>query len=415
MKLFLTTLVLPLLVTIINTSFISDGCFEAERDALLTFKAGLYDPHNLIMSAWHGQHCCNWSGITCDDITKHVVKLNLMNRYDQHSSSSSSSYLDRTSDALTGELNPTLLSLRHLTHLDLSKHDFSNLSIPKFIGSFQHLVYLNLSFSYFRGVIPCELGNLSRLQFLDLRGSQVPPQIGNLSNLQYLSLGYNSYPLSGNNSQSWLVHLSNLKYLDMSDVSLSNTFDWSIINNKHILRTLILPRCSLSNIPNDLSHVNLTSLEKLDLSYNSFNATLPNWLWNLTSLLYLNLGSNEFHGSIPRALTNLASLNYLNIGENNFEHIFLELISELNTLRSLDLSSLGIGGNIADLIKKLDPIWHNLEVVNLGGNNISGNLSSSIALMRNLSTIDLTVNSLYGHIPSESPILSLLPLDCCNT
>jgi Leucine-rich repeat (LRR) protein len=343
MKLFLTTL----LITIIY----ANGCFEVERDALLTFKAGLHDPGGL-MSSWHGQDCCNWTSITCDDVTKHVVKLNLTNSY-------YFSYLYWVSHALTGELNPALLSLQHLSHLQLSNHDFSNISVPKFISSFENLVYLNLSFSGFQGPIPYELGNLSRLQFLDLGGSQVtgivPPQLGNLSSLQYLRLMSYSYSLSANNSQSWLVHLSNLRYLDMSYVSLSNTFSWAAINKMHLLETLILFDCDLSEIPIDLSHVNLTFLKKLDISMNAFNATLPNWLWNLTGLLYLNLEYNEFHGSIPRALTNLASLNYLSIRGNNFESLFPESVIKLNNLRSLDLSSLEIGGDI----KKVGPFIGN--------------------------------------------------------
>jgi len=396
MKLFMTTL----LITIIY----ANGCFEVERDALLTFKAGLHDPGGL-MSSWHGQDCCNWTGITCHDVTKHVVKLNLTNSY-------YSSYLDGISHALTGELNPALLSLQRLTHLQLSNHDFSNFSVPKFIGSFENLVYLNLSFSEFQGPIPYELGNLSRLQFLDLGGSQftgmVPPQLGNLSNLQYLRLMSYSFSLSANNSQSWLVHLSNLRYLDMSYVSLSNTFNWAAINKMHLLETLILSCCDLSEIPIDLSHSNLTFLKKLDISENSFNATLPNWLWSLTGLLYLDLGYNEFHGSIPWALTNLASLNYLGIGGNNFEPLFLEPMSNLINLKGLHLSSLEIKGGIVDLIKKLDPMWHNLDSVDLGDNYISGNLSSSIALMRNLSTIYLFENFLSSDIPSEIGTLTRL-------
>jgi uncharacterized protein YjbI with pentapeptide repeats len=323
MKSFLTVL-LSFLITIISTPIIANGCFALERDALLSFKAGLHDPGNL-MSSWHGQYCCNWSAVICDDITKHVVKLKLRNPYDLYYTYD---YSDWLSNALTGEINPTLLSLRHLTHLDLSNNEFSNLDIPKFIGSFESLVYLNLSLSRFQGVIPYELGNLSQLQFLDLGNSQftglIPPQLGNLSNLRYLSLR-DSYPSSPSaiDSLSWLYRLSNLQYLDMSGVDLNNRVDWSAINKMHPLKTLSLSNCSLSTISIDSSHVNLTSLSKLDLSYNTFHVALPNWLWNLTSLLYLNLGWSEFHGSIPGTLSNMASLNYLCLGGNYFEHVFL--------------------------------------------------------------------------------------------
>jgi hypothetical protein len=120
----------------------------------------------------------------------------------------------------------------------------------------------------------------------------VPPQFGNLSHLQYLSLSNGNSDLRL--SQSWSSNLYNLKYLDMSRVDLSNTFDWSTIYMNHMLKTLILSTRDLSNIPADPSHVNLTFLTKLDLSGNSFNTKLPNWLWNLTGLLDLSLQDSNF-------------------------------------------------------------------------------------------------------------------------
>ncbi|KAJ1692404.1 hypothetical protein LUZ63_009102 [Rhynchospora breviuscula] len=308
---------------------------------------------------------------------------------------------------LSGEINSALLSIRHLTHLDISGHNFSNSCIPKFIGSFKKLVYLNLSFSFLQGAIPHEIGNLSHLQFLDLSGSSftglIPPEIGNLSDLRYLSLSYSYYyssnPICGR--LSWFSHLSNLRYLDLSWNKLSNKIDWSAINEMHLLEALMLSRCDLSEIPIDLYHVNLTSLTKLDLSSNQFNVTLPNWMWNFTGLLYIDLSYSKFQGSIPDTLSNLVSLNYLSLGGNNFEHVFLKPVSKLLNLRSLDLSELGIGGDVLNLIERLGNMWYNLEVVYLDNNNLSGNISSWITQMRNLSRLGLGRNSLSGHIPSD--------------
>ncbi|KAJ3691394.1 hypothetical protein LUZ61_020558 [Rhynchospora tenuis] len=429
MKLFYTVL-LSFLVTI-TSHIISNGCFEVERNALLTFKAGLSDPGNLLFS-WHGQDCCKWSGVICDDIARRVVKLSLRNPYDCYGYSCS----DWESHALSGEINPTLLSLRHLTHLDISGHDFSDLSIPKFIGSFENLIYLNLSLSMFQGVIPPELANLTRLQFLDLRGSQftglLPPQLGNLSDLRYLSLRHSySYPSykSISDNLSWLYRLSNLRYLDMSGIDLNNRIDWSAINKMHLLETLIFSRCYLSEIPTDLGHVNLTSLRKLDVFGNLFNTTLPNWLWNLTSLLYLDLGWSNFQGSVPSTLSNLASLNYLSLAGNNFKNVLLESMSKLPDLRYLDLGWLRIGGDVVNFTKSLGNIWYNLEFVILDGNDLSGNISfiihqlnynlvpthitREIVTHSRLKVLDLSDNNLSGVI-TEAHFVNLSNLEALS-
>ncbi|KAJ4806121.1 LRR receptor-like serine/threonine-protein kinase GSO1 [Rhynchospora pubera] len=206
---------LPFLVIILTSPIIANGCFEVERDALLTFKAGLHDPGNLLIT-WHGPNCCTWSGVICDNITEHVVMLNLRNPYDLFYGDDDwdlddiNGYSNWESHAFTGEIDPSLLSLRHLTHLDLSNHFFWNNSFPNFICSLENLVYLNLSFSSFGGLIPHELENLSRLQFLDLGGSSftglIPPQLGNLSDLHHLSLSaidiYHPFPVLASDNLS---------------------------------------------------------------------------------------------------------------------------------------------------------------------------------------------------------------------
>jgi hypothetical protein len=51
-------------------------CRKREREALLTFKQGITDPSNQLTS-WIGEECCMWEGIGCDNITGHVIRLNL--------------------------------------------------------------------------------------------------------------------------------------------------------------------------------------------------------------------------------------------------------------------------------------------------------------------------------------------------
>jgi Leucine-rich repeat (LRR) protein len=151
-----------------------------------------------------------------------------------------------------------------------------------FLGSLKNLRYLNLSFAGYRGSIPWQLGNLSRLQHLDLSSLYFP----------YAS------------DLTWLPHLSALKSLVMSELNLSSTSDWvHKVNMLPNLKTLDLSYCHLNSKICPLSHSNLTHLEILDLSGIPFNSFLQHsWFWDVTSIKELYLSSCGWSGPIPAAL-----------------------------------------------------------------------------------------------------------------
>ncbi|XP_020079864.1 receptor-like protein 12 isoform X2 [Ananas comosus] len=391
---------------------LTSGCFEIEREALLTFKAGIIDTGGRL-SSWAGRDCCStWKEVVCDNNTGHVVKLNLRNNY--------MSYSNRSDYSLRGEINSSLLVLSHLSRLDLSGNDFGGISVPKFIGSLKSLMHLDLSNSNFSGEIPVQLDNLSNLRYLDLSSSlftcKSPLQISNLSRLHTLRLGdaFASHnPCVGD--LSWLSRLSSIRVLDLSMLNLSNATDWlEVVNTLHFLQELYLSSCQLTNIPTSLSHVNFTYLESLDISHNGpFNTTLPTWLWNLTKLSYLDLRNSGFHGTIPDSLGNITSLNSLYLGMNDFdsESTIPRPIKNLCNLRAIDLSGLGIGGDIAEVVRTLCS-WKNMEELTLENSKLHGSLFGWLEEMKNLSSLDLSNNSLAGPIPSGIGRLSnLLWLD----
>ena len=242
-------------------------CKDSEHDALLTFKGGFRSGLDRFSSWKAEEDCCKWRGVGCDNVTGHVTKLDL------HSPD--------PSDILQGEISQSLLHLPYLRSLDLSQNNFYSIPIPEFIGSLQCIKYLNLSNATFRGPIPSSLGNLSHLEYLDLSGNGFSLRAKNLN---------------------WVYGLSLLKVLDLSGVDLSNAEDWlDSINMLSSLVELRLFYCKLHKLPQYLHHVNFTSLKILDLSDNSFNSTIPDWLFEIGhSVVYLKSFKMSVTRSNPR-------------------------------------------------------------------------------------------------------------------
>ncbi|KAL5737674.1 hypothetical protein ACOSP7_030435 [Xanthoceras sorbifolium] len=405
-------------------------CIESERLALLTFKQDLIDPSNRLAS-WIGDgDCCNWAGVDCHNVTGHVLQLQLRNPHLEYFTSdyrSQAKYEAYMRSMLGGTINPSLLNLKHLKHLDLSFNDFEGIQIPGFLGSMHSLRYLNLSRAGFQGMIPQQLGNLSNLQYLDLQ-SEFYTYVENLR---------------------WITGLSLLKHLDLSSVNLSKaSHHWAMINSLPFLEVLRLSYCQLQHLPQiplanfsslttlDLSDNqfdnslipswvfglsrlifldlsgnsfegpivygvgNLTSLRHLDLSSNYFNSSIPNWLSRFNRLEYLSLSYNDLQGSISSALGNLTSIKTLGLSANRFEGRIPTSFGRLCNLRSISLSFLNLNSNISDVLNIfLGCVSARLESLDLSNCQLRGNLTDQLGRFKNLKALSLYNNSICGPIP----------------
>ncbi|PHT96558.1 hypothetical protein BC332_34517 [Capsicum chinense] len=385
-----------LLVTLLytkNINFISCynnlniSCIKSEKEALLNFKKGLIDPSSRL-SSWIGEECCKWQGIVCHNRTRNVIKIKLRNVF--ISDDEGDGY---QSYELSGVISPSLLVLESLSYLDLSSNNFGGIQIPKFFGSFRYLKYLNLSNAGFGGTVPPHIGNLSRLQFLDLSSYSInEPFVNNLL---------------------WLSGLQSLKYLNLGSVDLSKVRNhW--LESLDMIPSLVelhLPQCMLSNLPLSFEFFNLSSLLVLDLSNNGFTSLFPSWLSKLRKLVYLDLNSNTLRGMIPNELANMTSLQTLDLSQNSFlEGQLHENIGNLCNLRELDLSLNNFRGDIIKFIDGLSRCNESkLERLNLGYNaGLGGTLPDSIGFLRNLRYIELWNNSFVGMIPDSIGNLSSL-------
>ncbi|KAL8232287.1 hypothetical protein R6Q57_002065, partial [Mikania cordata] len=240
---------------------------------------------------------------------------------------------------LKGDISSSLLDLKELEHLDLSCNDFGGVQIPKFIGSFQNLRYLNLSYSNFSGVIPPQLGNLSKLGVLGLGSGDDDSRYSSMKNMQ------------------WLSSLGKLHHLNMDGMNFNQESDWlQVINTLPSLVQLRLPNCLLPNTRLLVSSHNLTSLTLLDLSLSRFDGSLVPWIFGITSLVSLDLSGCFFNGipSSVHSFRNLTSLEYLNFAGNDFEGSSLVLKELSNSkLISLDISSCGVSSSLLESLGNL--------------------------------------------------------------
>ncbi|XP_066333292.1 receptor-like protein EIX2 [Miscanthus floridulus] len=373
----------------------SPSCIPHERDALLAFKHGVTSDPGAVLSSWRrdGRHneqdCCRWRGVRCSNRTGHVHELRLEGTFP---------------GILAGQISPSLLALDHLEHLDLSWNDLAGPTgrLPEFLGSLKNLKYLNLSGIPFYGGVPPQLGNLSKLQYLDLSNSNFRG-------------GTNSTDLS------WLTHIPSIQYLYLDGVNLSTVADWPrVLNMLPSLRALHLSFCSLASANQSLPHLNLTNLEELDASGNSFHHPMvTSWFWNITSLRFLYLSFTCMYGQFPDALGDMTSLLVLDLSDIYFDcgyqdddknmHSMTMDLKNLCNLEVLNLRCTLLYGDLAELFRNLSLCSPNkLQELDLGWNHLTGMLPRWMGQFMSLVVLDLGGNYITGHVPYEIGKLSNL-------
>ena len=230
------------------------------------------------------------------------------------------------------------------------------------------------------GPIPSELGNLARLEWLDLGGNRLmgslPPELGDLANLGGLSLTNNS--LTGPIPRE-LGSLGSLRNVRLDNNRLEGP------------------------IPADLA--NLGDLEVLRLGNNQLTGSIPAELGGLGNLRHLWLGGNGLTGAIPAELGGLGKLEHLSLGWSRLEGSIPAALGELSNLRDLYLASNSLTGSIPPSLGSLTEL-RNFDV---GGNRLEGSVPVEIGGLTSLVNLRLWGNTaLSGSLPATLTRLTSL-------
>lgn len=383
---------LGLLISVFsNRNSFCDGkfegsCREREKHALLKFKSDLTDPSGRL-SSWgvDQKDCCVWVGVTCNNSTGHVHELHLQN---PDAESGWLPYFGYEKSGLSGKINPSLLVLKRLSHLDLSYNNFKGLQIPDFISSLTHLQVLDLSKAGFEGLIPQQLGNLSSLVSLRLKGRDDYTSTLRVQDLQ------------------WLSNLRLLKHLDLSFVNLSNASNWvEKVNMVGSIEELYLAGCYLDSHTSLLTNNNFTSISTLDLSHNNFEPSLPRWILSITTLDSLSLSQIGISGPIPFGLRNMSNLQNLDLSSNLLDSSIPKWVGNFSSLISLDLSNNQLNGSLPESLGHLSM----LEGLYISSNFLEGIVSEAhFSNLTNMIYLYASDNSLSMHVsPDWNPVFQL--------
>lgn len=255
--------------------------------------------------------------------------------------------LDFQFTCLSGELSPRIGQLTELDTLSLWKGRYEASKPGGDVNWDKNTVL-------FSGSIPAEIGNLTKLRFLDFARAgfqgEIPSSIGNLASITRLDLSENR--LSGSIPSS-IGKLQNVEWLALCN----NLFTGSI--------------------PDEIC--NAKALKFLSVSDNKLTGPIPSEIGNLPELRDLRFENNMITGSLPNSLENSKKLGLVYGGNNQLSGtIPSELGRRHPGLIQIHLENNNIQGSIPDIVGNDTPNGTWICLFYVAGNRLTGDVPTAL-------------------------------------
>lgn len=289
--------------------------------------------------------------------------------------------------------------------------------LPPELGSLSNLKYLSIRYGGLTGEIPPELGNLSNLTYLSLSSNdlsgEIPSELAKLRNLAILSLSGNQ--LSGE-IPAELGQLSSLIFANVDNVSGCIPSNWPLNRGS-------LPVCSAASgrISQQQADQEFRALAALfeDLGGSEWARGLrENWLSDKPLGEWVGVWTDdkgyvvslflygELKGTLPPELGDFTYLRTLDINNHrgSLTGGIPKELGNLSHLSYLRITGMKEGGSIPVELSNLS----NLRALILSGNQLTGEIPQELGTLSHLRRLRLAGNQLGGTVPRELGNLSEL-------
>lgn len=334
--------------------------------------------------------------------------------------------LNLRSNLISGRVSSVVFhNLTELLVVDLSENSYLLSDIPSEIGKLEKLEELWLQSSGFYGEIPSSLLGLRSLAVLDLSRNnltgKLPEMLGSsLKNLVSFDVSENklvgSFPngfCSGKGLVSLSLHTNfftgtlpdslnqclNLERFQVQNNGFSGDFPKALWSLPKIKLIRAENNGFSGEVPESISMA--AQLEQVQLDNNSFSSKIPRGLGSIRSLYRFSASLNRFYGELPPNFCDSPLMSIINLSHNSLSGRIPEP-KNCKKLVSLSLAGNSLTGEIPTSLADL-PV---LTYLDLSDNNLTGLIPQGLENLK-LALFNVSFNRLSGAVPFS--LISGLP------